>query len=226
MPRIPPRIGVRWIAARSRSRPSHGSSRQYLISTSMKRAARDVDDAEAGAVEQVGDRQRHARLHAHPPEALLAVADRLVEELDAHQGASSTVIATAASSRPISPPPFSATAIRAPSTWRGPASPRSWVTSSCTWASPVAPIGWPRGLQPAGGVDRDPPAQRRLAAMRRDATLTGCHEPEVLDLLHLADGGRVVHLGDIHIGRTEPGPLPQPQRGLTADVLRGVAAVP
>jgi hypothetical protein len=33
-----------------------------------------VDDAEAGAVEDVSDRQRHSGLHPHPPEALLAVA--------------------------------------------------------------------------------------------------------------------------------------------------------
>ena len=38
--------------------------------------------------------------------------------------------ATAASSTPILPPPFSWMAWRAPSTCRAPASPRSWVTSS------------------------------------------------------------------------------------------------
>src|SRR5262249_61933507 len=36
----------------------------------------------------------------------------------------------------------------APSTWRGPASPRSWVAISATCAAPVAPIGCPLALSP------------------------------------------------------------------------------
>src|SRR5262249_41557512 len=36
----------------------------------------------------------------------------------------------------------------ASSTWRRPASPRSWVAISATCAAPVAPIGWPLALSP------------------------------------------------------------------------------
>ena len=49
---------------------------------------------------------------------------------------------------PIMPPVLAATAKRAPSTWRGPASSRSWAASSTTWAIPVAPSGWPRLTSP------------------------------------------------------------------------------
>ena len=48
----------------------------------------------------------------------------------AHQERWRMVTEQAASSRPMTPPPFSWSAIRASSTWRSPASPRSWVTSS------------------------------------------------------------------------------------------------
>jgi hypothetical protein len=37
------------------------------------------------AVEHVGDRERHAGLHPHAPQALLAVAQRRVEELNVGQ---------------------------------------------------------------------------------------------------------------------------------------------
>ena len=33
-------------------------------------------------------------------------------------------------------------------TWRAPASPRSWVTTSCTWRRPEAPMGSPLAMQP------------------------------------------------------------------------------
>src|SRR5664280_1960477 len=49
---------------------------------------------------------------------------------------------------PIMPPVLAATANRAPSTWRRPASPRSCAVSSTTWAMPVAPSGWPRATRP------------------------------------------------------------------------------
>ena len=56
-----------------------------------------IDDPKAAAVEDVGHRERHARLHAHAPEALLTVAQRLLNELDVrHRGPSP---ATASRSR-------------------------------------------------------------------------------------------------------------------------------
>ena len=54
------------------------------------RAAGEVDDAVAGAVDRVGDREDLAGAHPHPPVALLAVAQGLVDDLDPrHQAASS-----------------------------------------------------------------------------------------------------------------------------------------
>src|SRR5882757_2722631 len=55
-----------------------------------------------------------------------------VEEVDdGHGGYRSRIVTAAVASSPWKkPPPFSATAMRAMSTCRGPASPRSWVTSS------------------------------------------------------------------------------------------------
>src|SRR6185437_14700087 len=51
-----------------------------------RRAAGEVHHAVARAVDRVGDRQHLARAQAHAPEALLAVAQGLVDELDArHQ---------------------------------------------------------------------------------------------------------------------------------------------
>jgi hypothetical protein len=47
-----------------------------------ERAAGGVDHPKAGAVENVGDREGHSRLHPHPPQALLAVAQRRVEQLN------------------------------------------------------------------------------------------------------------------------------------------------
>ena len=46
------------------------------------RAAHQVDHLVAGAVDQRRDRQRHAGAHLHAPQALLAVAQRGVDELD------------------------------------------------------------------------------------------------------------------------------------------------
>src|SRR5579883_1160273 len=53
-----------------------------------------------------------------------------------------------ASSMPITPPPFSARAISAPFTWRGPASPRNCSASSASMERPVAPTGWPLETRP------------------------------------------------------------------------------
>ena len=64
-----------------------------------ERAGGRVDDLEARAVEHVGDGQRHAGLHAHPPQALLAVADRLVQQLDAGHRAPSAARASVWRSR-------------------------------------------------------------------------------------------------------------------------------
>ena len=54
----------------------------------------------------------------------------------------------------------SAIAIRAPATWREPASPRSCMTSSWIWPSPVAPTGWPFDSSPPDGLTGMRPPMR------------------------------------------------------------------
>ena len=98
LPRMPPRIGVRWIAPRSRSSPAHGSSRQYFTSTSMNELAAASITSEAGPVEHVRHRQGHPRLHAHAPEALLAVAQRLVQQVNVRLLAVSSITYSSRSS--------------------------------------------------------------------------------------------------------------------------------
>ncbi len=51
----------------------------------------------------------------------------------------------------VLPPSVWTSPVRAPSTWRAPAPPRSWVTISPIWAAPVAPIGCPLALRPPEG---------------------------------------------------------------------------
>ena len=79
---MPPRTRVRGIAATRRSSPSHGILAAGADHHFEQRRAREIDDAEAAAIDQRRDRQRHAGLHAHAPEALLAVAHGFVEKLD------------------------------------------------------------------------------------------------------------------------------------------------
>src|SRR3984957_13729238 len=47
-----------------------------------KRGPCQIDDSKTATIDEWRDWQRHAGLHAHAPEALLAVAHRLVEEFD------------------------------------------------------------------------------------------------------------------------------------------------
>jgi hypothetical protein len=82
------------------------------------------------------------------------------------------------------------------------------------------------GLQPTGGVDRDATADRRVAALGRGSAVASRDQPEVLDLLHLTDGGGVVHLGDVDVSGPDPGGLPQPLGRPWADVLVGLHAGP
>src|SRR5262249_57854845 len=70
------------------------------------------------------------------------------QEVHRAQLRSRIVIATAAMSGPIDPPPFCASPRRAPSTCRVPVRPRSWSHSSTSCAQPVAPMGWPRLSSP------------------------------------------------------------------------------
>lgn len=62
-------------------------------------------------------------------------------------------MATAASSIPCLPPPFSWMALRAPSTWRSPTSRRNWVISSYNCPIPVAPPNCATHWHYSGTVD-------------------------------------------------------------------------
>ncbi len=57
-----------------------------LDETLEHRRAGEIDHAVAGAIDDRGDRQCMAGLHAHAPQALLPVAHRLVEEFDMCHG--------------------------------------------------------------------------------------------------------------------------------------------
>ena len=107
----------------------------------------------------------------------------------------------AASSWPRAPPPFSARAIRAPFTWRAPAAPRSWVTSSWICARPDAPMGWPRDSRPPLGLMGIDTADLRRAAHGEDAALALGAETQRLGLVEFAVGGGVVHLGAVDVLR-------------------------
>src|SRR5690606_16468062 len=75
------------------------------------------------------------------------------------------VTAQAPLSKPEAPPPVTwARPRRAPTRWRSPAVPRSWLTSSTNWAAPVAPIGWPRLSRPPLGFTTAPPSGASDAA--------------------------------------------------------------
>src|ERR1700753_3902480 len=69
-------------AARIASRPFHG------VSSRKRNITSKIDDAVAGGVDQRRDREDLPGPHAHAPVALLAVAEALVDDLDArHQTA-------------------------------------------------------------------------------------------------------------------------------------------
>src|SRR5437660_459704 len=62
-------------------------------------------------------------------------------------------------------------------------------------------------FQPAGRVDRDPSAERRLAALGDPAALAEGAEAEILRLHHLREGRGVVDLGHVHLLGPDPGAL-------------------
>src|SRR6478609_1761275 len=109
-----------------------------------------------------------------------------------------------ASSMPCKPPPFSATAMQAPSTWREPASPRSCATSSNTCARPEAPIGCPFDSSPPDGLTGTRPpivvSPRSLIAPPSQKS-----KAEVFDLYDFAHSSRVVYFGYRNISRPDPG---------------------
>ena len=79
-----------------------------------------------------------------------------------------------ASSMPMTPPPFSASAISAPLTWRAPASPRSWVASSASIRSFSANLNR-LATQLADNdsslrefLDKVPPAARTAASLIKE----------------------------------------------------------
>ena len=60
--------------------------------------------------------------------------------------------------------------------------------------------------QPARGVDRDAPADRGFAALDQFAAPAELGEAHHLGLVDLAEGGRVVDLGDVDVLRADAGP--------------------
>src|SRR5581483_8472424 len=88
-----------------------------------------------------------------------------------------TVITMAAGSVPRKPPPFSASATCAPSTWRAPQRPRSWSTSSTSWAQPVAPMGWPLASSPPLGLTGIRPPRAVSPDARSFGPSPGPHRP-------------------------------------------------
>ena len=63
-----------------------------LDQTLEHRRAGQIDDTKASAIEERRHRQRHAGLHAHAPQALLAVAHGLVQKFNMRHGGSSSVV--------------------------------------------------------------------------------------------------------------------------------------
>ena len=110
---------------------------------------------------------------------------------------------------PIMPPVLAATANRAPATWRGPASSRSWATSSTTWAMPVAPSGWPRLTRPPLVLTVTPGAPEGGVAGRGGGPgVAGLVEPERLEGADLLGAGGVVQLDHVDVGRVDARGVP------------------
>ena len=61
---------------------SHGSSRSSRTAFLICEPDEQLDRLEPGSIEPLGDRQHHAGRHALGPQALVAVADRGVDEMD------------------------------------------------------------------------------------------------------------------------------------------------
>src|SRR5260370_3475766 len=97
---------------------------------------------------------------------------------------------------PITPPPFSASAISAPLIWRWPGSPRNWLASSASIESPVAPTGWPLDTRPPEVFTGQLAARSRGAGVDELAALAFGSEAQHLALVDLAEAGGIVQLGD------------------------------
>src|SRR5580698_4248897 len=104
---------------------------------------------------------------------------------------------------PITPPPFSARAISAPLTWRGPASPRSWVELRQHRKTRGA-HGMALGDEAAGGVDRQLATRTGRPRFDELAALALGAEAHHLALVDLAEARGVVHLGDVDVLRPQP----------------------
>ena len=79
--RMPARSRVRGMDWTSKSKPFPGILVAFPNEHLELRRAGQIDDAVADLIDQRRDGQRHAGLHAHAPQALLAIAHGLVEKL-------------------------------------------------------------------------------------------------------------------------------------------------
>ena len=70
------------------------------------------------------------------------------------------------------------------------------------------------GQEPAVRVDREPAAQRNRSALDEGAPLALPAEPEVLDLAEDGEGEAIVDLGDVDVGRPDPGHRERARRRL------------
>ena len=115
--------------------------------------------------------------------------------------------AIAAESPSSQPPPFWVRATRAPSTWRGPASPRSCQVDSQIWAMPVAPIGWPLLSRPPLVLTGSSPSRRVRPEASSAGPLAGLGEADLLVDHQLGRGAGVVDLGAVDVLGADAGTL-------------------
>ena len=82
------RIGVFGQSAQTRLMRSQGSSRNSRTAFLMCEPGEQLDRFETGLVQVLGDRQHHAGRHPLGPQALMAVADGGVDEVNVFHGRS------------------------------------------------------------------------------------------------------------------------------------------
>src|SRR3954454_12175286 len=94
-------------------------------------------------------------------------------------------------------------AMRAPSTWRSPASPRSWRVSSTTWPRADAPRGSPFDSRPPlTFTGRRPPRPVAPPPVRFGPSPLGDH-PQLLVRQQLASRVGVLALHHVEVGRAQ-----------------------
>ena len=96
--------------------------------------------------------------------------------------------------------------MRAPSTWRAPASPRQMRGHFVDVGDTGGAKGMPLGQQAAGHIDRGAPAKRHVAVVDQPARLALAAQPEVFIVQNLGGCEAVVQLNEIDVFRAKPAP--------------------